>query len=557
MSRPHPAGDPEPVVVWSVAGSDSGGGAGLQADLKTFDAFGVHGCTAVAALTAQNSQRVLRVQAVDTPMLDAQLAALAEDLPPAAIKLGLLGSVENLRCVLGWVDRLRRERPVALVLDPVRRATTGATFADEALRRGFLDEAVVRATVVTPNRAEAAWLLGRDRLTDDEVPEAAAALRARGAQAVAITGGDAAAATDGTGGPDGGEARASDWIDTPQARGWLSLARVETAHHHGTGCVFASAAAAALARGHCEADALVLAKQCTTTALAAAYPAGRGAGPVRPVPGFAQVRGGLPTLHPHRPVWPPPAGRPLEEPRLGLYAVVDSAERVEQVLAAGARTVQLRIKQASKQVLRGQIRRAAMVARAAGAQLFVNDHWSLAIETGAHGVHLGQEDLAAAGDEGLRALQEAGMRLGISTHSVWEVCRARAAGPSYIACGPIHATRTKQMPWTPQGEDNLAYWCQVLEEPVVAIAGMDEARSREAVRCGAAGVAVLRGLAGDAGLADVVARLQAAIAEGARLARRGAPPMPRPTLARGHSPDGRGDGAAIHFGVSHERRMHR
>lgn len=516
------APDTQPPIVWSIAGSDSGAGAGLQADLKTFEAFGVHGCTAVAALTAQNSRRVLQVQAVAPQMLDRQLAALAQDLPPLAIKLGMLGSLENLRCVVQWVDRLRDEHPVALVLDPVRRATTGAAFADEALRRGFVEEVLPRATMVTPNRTEAAWLLGLHALPADEVPEAAAALRARGARAIAITGGD--------GGDEADRAWSSDWIDTPQARGWLSLPRVDTPNHHGTGCVFASAAACAMAWGYCEADALVLAKLCTTAALRAGYRAGEGAGPVRPMQDFARERGGLPTLHPRRPAWPQARFEPLQEPRMGLYAVVDRAEQVVQAVAAGVRTVQLRIKQAPADVLREQVRRGVAAARAAGAQLFVNDHWRLALEEGAYGVHLGQEDLAAVGDEGLAGLRAAGIRLGVSTHSYWEVCRARAVAPSYIACGPIHATTTKDMPWIPQGEDNLAYWCHVLEEPVVAIAGMDEARSREAVRCGAAGVAVLRGITQARDLHEAVARLQAAINQGAWLARRPAPPLARPTL---------------------------
>ena len=95
------------AVVWSIAGSDSGCGAGLQADLKALAAFGVHGCTAVTAITAQNSQAVTRLEPVSADTLDAQLAALAHDLPPQAIKTGLLGSVDNVHVVCRWVDRLR------------------------------------------------------------------------------------------------------------------------------------------------------------------------------------------------------------------------------------------------------------------------------------------------------------------------------------------------------------------------------------------------------------------------------------------------------------------
>ncbi|HEY2929239.1 bifunctional hydroxymethylpyrimidine kinase/phosphomethylpyrimidine kinase [Piscinibacter sp.] len=501
-------------VVWSIAGSDSGGGAGLQADLKAFEAIDVHGCTAVAAITAQNSVSVQRVEPVATDLLDAQLAALASDLPPQAIKTGLLGSVANIRCVAGWVDRLRRDSPLALVVDPVWRASTGADLSSESLREALLRELLPRASVITPNRAEAAWLLGWDpqALADAATVErAAAALRALGPQAVIVTGGDA------------GGGRSNDWLDTPEARGWLSLPRVDSAHNHGSGCVFASSLAAALALGFCAADAAVVAKMSTTQALREGAAAGQGAGAVRPMRGFGLQPELLPALHTDA-EFSSQAFAPLSQRSLGLYAVVDSADWVERVLAGGVRTVQLRIKQGTPERLSQEVLRSVRAAREVDAQLFINDHWELALEHGAYGVHLGQEDLLTAD---LGALRHAGLRLGLSTHSYWEVCRAHAWAPSYIACGPIYATVTKEMPWWPQGPDNLAYWCRLLREPVVAIAGMDLQRSQEAVRCGAAGVAVLRGIVQASDPAQALQDLWAGINEAAW-----AVPLPAPRLAR-------------------------
>lgn len=501
-------------IVWSIAGSDSGAGAGLQADLRAFDAFGLHGCTAVAAITAQNSLGVARAEPVSANLLDAQLASLAADMPPAAIKTGLLGSAENARCVAAWVDKLRRDRPVALVIDPVWRATTGADLAGVALREALLHELLPRASVITPNRAEAAWLLGWDAAAMSStaaVEQAAAALRALGPRAVVITGGDA-----------GGQ-RSLDWIDTPEATGWLALPRVDTPHHHGSGCVFASSMAAALALEFCAADAAVIAKMSTTQALRSAMPAGQGAGAVRPQRGFGLQADAMPSLHTSAGA-EQSAFAALAEPHMGLYAVVDSAGWVERVLAAGVRTVQLRIKQGAPEHLSREVLRSVRAARAAQAQLFINDHWQLAIEHGAYGVHLGQEDLLTAD---LSAVRNAGLRLGLSSHSYWEVCRAHALAPSYIACGPIHATTTKDMPWRPQGPGNLAYWCRALREPVAAIAGMDAPRSHEAVRCGAAGVAVLRGIVHASEPERVIDRLQAAIVAG-----RAAAPLPAPELPR-------------------------
>jgi hydroxymethylpyrimidine kinase/phosphomethylpyrimidine kinase/thiamine-phosphate diphosphorylase len=499
-------------IIWSIAGSDSGGGAGLQVDLKTFEAFDVHGCTAVAAITAQNSTTVERIEPVSPSMLDAQLAALASDMPPVAIKTGLLGSADNVRVVAQWVDRLRAVRPeLALVVDPVLRATTGASFADDAVLQAYRNELLPRATLITPNRHEAEALLGQRM----DIEQAARALVDAGARAAVITGGDEAGAA------------ARDFACTPQASGWLALPRIDTPHHHGTGCMFASSAAAALALGFVEAEALVLAKMGTAQALRHGYAAGRGAGPVRPVAGFASRLDNLPA-------WGGTAQQPfapLVRADLGLYAIVDSADWLERALAAGVRTVQLRIKDRAHPRLSEEIRRSALAARAANAQLFINDHWALAIEHGAYGVHLGQEDLATADLDAIRA---AGLRLGISTHAYWEVCRAWALRPGYIACGPIHATLLKRMPWTPQGDDNLAHWCALLQPstPVVAIGGMDARRTQEAARCGAAGVAVVSAITGAAQPEAAIAALQAAIVLGRSLPARAAPALPRPTLVR-------------------------
>ena len=233
----------------------------------------------------------------------------------------------------------------------------------------------------------------------------------------------------------------------------------------------------------------------------------------------------------HLPVQRAAAGfAPLSQRRLGLYAIVDSADWVQRVLAAGVRTVQLRLKQAEPGVLRREIRRSIDAAGEVGAQCFINDHWREAIELGAYGVHLGQEDLDLAE---LDAIRRAGLRLGISTHAYWEVCRAWALRPSYIACGPIHATLLKQMPWIAQGEDNLAYWCALLGElPVVGIGGLDAARCREVMRCGADGACVVSAITGAVDPEAAIATLQAAVAEGAALPRRAVPMLPRPTLAR-------------------------
>ena len=165
------------------------------------------------------------------------------------------------------------------------------------------------------------------------------------------------------------------------------------------------------------------------------------------------------------------------------------------------RTVQLRVKTPARPdaawhaMLRQETKQAIADAAAAGAELFVNDHWELAAELGAPGVHLGQEDLLALGEDGRARLRATGMALGISSHSPWELARARTLSPAYIACGPVWATITKDMPWLPQGLDNLAWWCRAAGVRVTAIGGILEPAQVEAVaRTGVDGVCIVRGL---------------------------------------------------------------
>lgn len=515
-----------PPIIWSIAGTDCGGGAGLSADQRAADAFGVHLCPVVAAVTAQNSRAVTQVEPLAPALIDAQLRTLAADMPPAVVKTGLLGGVAQVRVVARWIDRLRTHGPVALVVDPVLGASTGATFADADTRAAYRDELVPRATVVTPNRREACALLGAPADADTaSMPSLARRLRSLGAAAVCITGGDSG----------GVEGDVLDWVASDHAEGWLTASRVATPNDHGTGCTHASSLAAALGLGFVPADAAVLAKMATAHALRQACAAGGGAGPVRARPCFASD----PTLLPRMTFGEAPefvAARAAATRPLGLYALVDSAERIKQVLAAGVRTVQLRIKTpdapdaAWHSALYREVLHSVQACRIAGAELFVNDHWALARELGAGGVHLGQEDLLALGDDGRRQLAASGLALGVSSHSLWELCRSRGMGPRYIACGPVWPTLTKAMPWRPQGLHNLRWWRHMAGAPVVAIGGiLSPDQVRAAASCQVDGVCAVRALGR---VPDrTVPALLSAFAQGASSATSPAvPAWPKPTL---------------------------
>jgi hydroxymethylpyrimidine kinase/phosphomethylpyrimidine kinase/thiamine-phosphate diphosphorylase len=469
-------------VIWSIAGLDSGGGAGLSADQRAADAAGVHLCPVAAALTAQNSVAVDAVFAVPPEQLEAQLAALAGDLPPTAIKTGLLGGVEQLRVVTRWVDRLRERAPLALVVDPVLRASTGASLASDALLRAYRDELLPRASVATPNRREATRLVG-----EGAAPEQARALQALGVASACITGGDEA-------GP-----LALDWLASAHASGWLALPRRDARNNHGTGCCFATALAAALARGFVAADAAVIAKMLTTSGLRADATPGAGAGPVRPSAGFITDASLLPALFEAAPAaWP--ARRHGPPAVAGVYALTDSGAHAGRLFDAGLRTVQLRLKrQAGDAAWDARLRAEVEAARRPGTTLILNDHWRDALALGIDFVHLGQEDLLALSADDRRDLAAAranGLRLGLSSHSLWELARCNAWQPDYVACGPVWPTLTKAMPWRPQGLANLAWWAAMSPVPVVGIGGvMAPQQLADVAAQGSSAGCVVRGVA--------------------------------------------------------------
>jgi hydroxymethylpyrimidine/phosphomethylpyrimidine kinase len=251
-----------PPVALTIAGSDSGGGAGIQADLKTFAMHGVFGTSAITALTAQNTAKVRAVQAVEPDFVAEQLSAVLDDLPVAAVKTGMLATAETVHLVARWARRLPQ-----LVVDPVLVSSSGDSLFDGAARQAYLEELFPLATVVTPNSREAGVLVGREIEGVDDAVAAAHELGATGAAWVVVKGGH----LDGD-----GEA-----VDVVWHGGEVEILRapwIETANNHGTGCTFAAATAARLARGDEVAAALKGAKSYVHRALSGAAGWGLGAG---------------------------------------------------------------------------------------------------------------------------------------------------------------------------------------------------------------------------------------------------------------------------------------
>jgi len=247
--QPHRPNVPSAI---SIAGSDPSGGAGIQADLKTFAAFGIYGAAVLTALTAQNTRGVVGIHAVPPAFVKVQLDALAEDLRVHAIKIGMVATAETAAVVADAISDLACEdTPPAIVVDPVMVSKAGDPLVEDDAVAAIRDHLLPLATVITPNRHEAARLLGEPRPPEscEDLQDAAVALSRLTSAAVLLTGGGPAtrerdiASDHGNGGEihdvlvDHGEVRVS------------TSPRIDTPHVHGTGCAFSSAIAAGLARG--------------------------------------------------------------------------------------------------------------------------------------------------------------------------------------------------------------------------------------------------------------------------------------------------------------------
>jgi len=248
--------------VLSVAGSDSGGGAGIQADLKAFARCGVHGMTAITAITAQSTVGVEAIEAVSPEMIVAQVGAVAEDVGVAAVKIGMLGTVETVDAV---VEALRFVGEAPVVIDPVMVAESGAVLLDEQARSALVERLLPLATVVTPNIPEARVLCGGNE--QDSQEDLAREVRALGPHAVVVTGGHSE--------------RVIDLFFDGRESAEIPGERHADGAAHGSGCTHSSALAAYLALGETPLEAARKAREVASAAVASGLrELGEGPGPV-------------------------------------------------------------------------------------------------------------------------------------------------------------------------------------------------------------------------------------------------------------------------------------
>ena len=463
--------------VWVIAGSDCSGGAGIQADIKTMHNLGMSAgidvCTVITAVTAQNRFGVNEINAMSDEVILSQLKALEQDKPAQVIKIGLLANKQQVELVAQQLSHFKshwQNKPY-VIYDPVAVASNGGNLTEDDILPLIKEQLLPWVDLITPNGQEVQKLTGVYAFSWDCLKTAAQKLLSLGVSACIIKGGHI----------DIADNKSVDFYsDCQHQQYWLSSERIKTKNSHGTGCTFASAIAALLAQGYLIRDAFVIAKAYINQGLNA----------VKDQQSYSAIWQGYWPEHIHDYPEVLVAGSDLataidwqaseqafcsnfktvNTDKLGLYPVIDSVKWLERLLKAGVKTIQYREKHLKGDALEESIKEAVNVGKTYQARLFINDHWQLAIKHNAYGVHLGQEDLESAD---LEHIKQAGLRLGISTHGVYELLKVKQYQPSYLAVGAIFPTKTKDMTGQIQGINTLARLVKLNPTiPMVAIGGI-------------------------------------------------------------------------------------
>ncbi|XP_031126290.1 thiamine biosynthetic bifunctional enzyme TH1, chloroplastic [Ipomoea triloba] len=462
--------------VLTVAGSDSGAGAGIQADLKACAARGVYCSTVITSVTAQNTVGVQGVHIVPEDFLAEQLRSVLSDMHPDVVKTGMLPSTGIVKVLCQSL----KEFPVqALVVDPVMVSTSGHTLSGPSILDSFREELLPLADLVTPNLKEASALLGGVHLeTFDDMRFAAKSIYEFGSRNVLVKGGDLPSSLD-----------AVDILYDGKEFYEFQSPRIRTANTHGTGCTLASSIAAELSKGSPMISAIKVAKRSVETALNYSKDIVVGNGCQGPFDHLLKLKSNaknLIRLH------------PFDPSDLFLYAVTDSrmnkkwgrliTDAVKAAIEGGASIIQLREKDAETLDFLEAAKACLEICRLHDVPLLINDRIDVALASGADGVHVGQSDMPA---HVARALLGPDKIIGVSCKTPEQAHRAWVEGADYIGCGGIYPTNTKENNRT-IGLDGLKSVCLSSRLPVVAIGGIGISNA-EAVM--ALGVPNLKGIA--------------------------------------------------------------
>lgn len=467
-------------TVWTIAASDSSGGAGIERDLAVIRDFNLNACSVITALTDQTSEKVNYVLPTKTLFLENNLYNLAVDMQPTAIKIGLIPNVEILDVINNFIIQLRQlNSSLFVVMDPVNISSTGQEMSFLSIDQDAIHKIYPNIDLLTPNLLELQLLSKSKNIAKTlvEVLQQGKILQQQGVKNILIKGGH---------GLD--PLYVFDVLLTIDEYFIYRSPRNDSNNKHGTGCTLSSAIASVMAKQHKLYDAITIAQTYVNKAIKNGFSCGIGHGTL----GFNVNYNDVDCL--------PQIVRTFddtvvtynfekENQKMGLYPVVPTVDWVEKLLKMGVKTIQLRIKDPNYIDLEKDIEKAVKLGKEYSARVYIDDYWKLAIKYGAYGVHLGQEDLLTAD---LKSIEQSGVHLGLSTHGYYEIARAYQVKPSYIALGHIFPTKTKKMKSNPQGLINLRSYAKLLNNyPLVAIGGIKLDTIKDVKKTGVGSIAVV------------------------------------------------------------------
>lgn len=488
-------------VVWTIGGVDPTGLAGLSADNRAIAASGAYGVNIVSCVTAQNSSAFFSISETKISLLEQQWVALMEQCPPRVIKLGLLANSAQVSWIAGKLKALREQIPELWVIyDPVIRASADAAPVFKSMLNAMTNELIPQVDLLTPNLIEAKQLSGDVLNSREDLADYCHLLSTQFNCQVLLKGGHTRQLLNDNG---------SDILDVYTRPLTLSRQayRAEPAHsfsllqqvtqyenRRGSGCILASLIAGFVANGYTFCDAIIYASGVMHQGYHSAQPLGRSKGGALRLSRHISCDN-LPKITVFNEMtWQRIADVDCAfmpcPPQLGLYPVVDSIAWLERLLEQGVKTIQLRVKDLDEHYAEPLVAQAVALGKRFQARVFINDYWQLAIKYAAYGIHLGQEDMAVAD---LSAINKAGIRLGLSTHGLFEALWAKQLMPSYMALGHIFSTQTKDMPSVPQGLDKLTAQVAMFKGvlPLTAIGGITESRVADVAATGIDSVALV------------------------------------------------------------------
>jgi len=466
-------------IVWSIAGSDSGGGAGIQADLKTMNILGVHGCSIITASTAQNTVSVTDIHNIPLNHISSQYKALKKDLPAKAIKIGMLAKGNIIKKIF---DLLSNIPNIPIILDPVMISSSGSLLLDFNSIEMIKKLLFPIAELITPNLFETEILCNRKIKSIIDVEKSAEQILENGAKSVIIKCGN------------NNKFWASDFFLDKSKKYWFNIPKIQNIQTHGLGCAFSAAIASARALDFDLKSSVVLAKMFITQGIRLSKKISLyGYTPINNV-SYPKFEQDIPLVS-NIPISKIPQSFSRYKNtnnNIELYPIVSSLQELKMLSETGCTIFQLRIKEIkSQKKLEEEIFNAIKFAKFKKIKLFINDYWKLAIEMQAYGIHLGQDDITTAD---LNLIKNKNIKLGLSTHNFFEIAIAHYIKPSYISIGPIFPTKTKVMPYKEQGIERLKYWKSVLDYPIIAIGGINKKNIHLVKETKISGISIISGI---------------------------------------------------------------